>query len=316
MKNLLACCVIAFSACRGEGDDSPEPTDAGAPECLHDSDCSALSETRVFCDTANGLTDDDNRCAICLAATSREGLIFDVGCKPGEECIDDRCVAVTCADADECPPTRPLCHQGSCLECETDADCPFHREDECLDVSCWAGACVAETVCDCSEDADCNDGNSCTTDLCHVSGACRHEPQPNCPTASAAGGSGGDSTPSPAGTITANCTWTPPTGTGTFSSATMSMAVAGGPLTTLCTQSAGAAVTCTRTGLSPGQTLDVSVEYVAGGTASWSCVGNGASGSSRGTLSCGLSTGATLSSWLPVANGLSSGCNLRATIAS
>lgn len=320
MKNLLAFCVIVATACQGGDDDeSPEPTDADTPECLRHSDCE---------DSVNGTICSSGLCVPCEPASIRGTR--DLGCEAGNRCfvsedgINRLCVPIDpiCEADTDCDALAPICHRGFCAQCTEDTDCPDHGEDECVNIECANFTCSREDVCACSEDADCDDGNSCTTDLCHISGACRHEPQPNCPTTSTSGGttgggggSGSGTTP-PAGTITANCTWTPPSGTGTFSSATMSMAVAGGPLTTLCTQSAGAAVTCTRTGLSPGQTLDVSVEYVAGGTASWSCVGNGASGSGRGTLSCSLSTGATLSNWLPVANGLSSGCNLRATIAS
>ncbi|GEM_PF-4632364 len=325
----LALLVLGFTtACQGEGN-SPEPTDAGAPECRNDSDCASGNpdrpSDRPLCNTNRG------ECVACLSLTDQNNRVLALGCERADECLENRCVAVveTCHDGatDEttgrngnCQDDRPYCALGECQQCRTASDCPYFGEGDlehpsCYAVRCNVGVCTAENVCTCESSAECNDGEDCTTDICEASlNTCVHAAIPNCPTASTGGTTGGGGTtnpPPPPATITANCTWTPPSGTGTFSSATMSLSVAGGPMTDLCSQGAGTSITCTRTGLSPSQTLDVSVSYVAGGTTSWSCTGNGSSGSARGTLSCTLSTGATLSSWTPVANGLSGGCNLR-----
>jgi len=103
---------VAHTACASDSDCALEGLhcDVGSGECVacvNDSQCAQAGSRR--CDLAL------NRCVQC-------GLGSD--CDPGQTCepITHRCV-VLCTDAGRCPPDAPICSQGLCAACTSNADC-------------------------------------------------------------------------------------------------------------------------------------------------------------------------------------------------
>lgn len=325
-------------ACTGE-DDGPAPVDAAEIECQVDLDCNRLGpgsdrpgsslepsdEGYRYCDVGIPEIEVDNRCTTCLAAASRSGVTVDVGCLRGEECIGSRCVAIeaTCVNETaedgnielECPEGRKHCVLGQCVECETAADCPFFGGDNtCFAVRCNLGWCAAENVCTCESSVECNDGDDCTQDFCEAdSQECIHTVLPSCPTAAAppptgGGGGGGVSPPADTGSITV--TWT--VASGTFSNATLSAQIAGGPMLPRNTQANASSITSTIAGVPRGATVDVSVEYTQGGGTSNSCVMSSGALTPNGAMTATATTG-TPPAFTQVPNG-TGGCNRRTTL--
>ena len=72
--------------------------------------------------------------------------------------------------------------------CTTDADCD--DGNGCTTDTCDGGVCTYATIADCvpcATAADCDDGNGCTTDTCSANGACEHLAREGCiPCATAA----------------------------------------------------------------------------------------------------------------------------------
>lgn len=119
--------------------------------------------------------------------------------------------------------------------------------------------------------------------------------------------------------ITASCKWTHNIIDGglVFSSSSMSMKVNSGPMIELCENDfPSTSIMCSMTGLKTGDRMDISIEYINGGSPNWSCVGHGAQGVEQGVLTCVFSHHQIiLGTWQKVPNGAGpngdEGCNLR-----
>ncbi|RMH44031.1 MAG: OmpA family protein [Deltaproteobacteria bacterium] len=99
----------------------------------------------------------------------------DKDCKPGEHCVDKKCVQ--CRDDDDCEKGQ-RCEANACVAaegwCESDADCPNFQvckdhqcvactsDADCPGGKCTDGACLRPGQCvkdeDCADDEDCVDG--------------------------------------------------------------------------------------------------------------------------------------------------------------
>ena len=107
-----------------------------------------------------------NRIRQVVAAV--DGSCLDGELSPGETDVD--CGGPMCGpcDADQL--------------CQADSDCSAPRSLPWGDfVECWAGVCGADnrcgvdiSTCECSVVEDCDDGISCTTDICTLSNNCHH----------------------------------------------------------------------------------------------------------------------------------------------
>ncbi len=168
-----------------------------AVECLLDTQCTGgelcnlESNTCVEC-LSNENCGDANTCTndVCLdgvcsnnnvinGTVCPDGVCFNgacsecataADCNDGNICTSDACVAGSCSNTSNA--AGSICPGGvcdgespnpSCVECVTDAQCPNGRCDT------LANECV-----ECLSAADCNDENSCTTDLC-TAGVCSND---------------------------------------------------------------------------------------------------------------------------------------------
>ncbi|GJQ40472.1 MAG: hypothetical protein JETCAE02_28840 [Anaerolineaceae bacterium] len=122
----------------------------------------------------------------------------DGDCGPGEHCVEGECYENECDD-ENCPPGQPgcecppgqHCEGGECVTgpCDDDGDCAPGQEcvdGDCTcddDDDCPSGDACADGLCEdcpgeCCDNADCDDGNPCTMDVCSR-GECNHFPK-NC----------------------------------------------------------------------------------------------------------------------------------------
>lgn len=172
--------VLALAACaespvgqrRGDGAnaraDVPPPADgdAAAPSTdIARTDDGSAPELPSGC-RADRDCDDSNPCTVDVCSVSGACVQTPVAgpCDDGDGCTtEDTCLAgvcsglpVTCVDGDDDPCTDAVCQAGACTaECRPDL------------------ACVAE----CAGDADCDDGDPTSIDLCAVrpcSASCTH----------------------------------------------------------------------------------------------------------------------------------------------
>jgi hypothetical protein len=75
--------------------------------------CTGGCPTGYHCTTADG---EDFTCAEDCATA---------GCPPGYTCgADGFCYPNVCVNDSDCPPHRPYCLDGNCVECKLDSHCP------------------------------------------------------------------------------------------------------------------------------------------------------------------------------------------------
>lgn len=127
-----------------------------------DSGCSTASP---FCDTSGTAP----VCVECLAASD---------CNDANECTTDACTAGACVNTSR--PTGTTCATGVCTGTAIDPSCAPCVNDAApgaVDSGCTAATPLCDTsgsipVCvTCRSNADCSDGNECTTDTCSA-GVC------------------------------------------------------------------------------------------------------------------------------------------------
>jgi hypothetical protein len=144
--------------------------------CTIDDTCSEslCVGTTIDCDDENGCTSDscdptdgcqnndinDQSCA-ALDACTESGFCVDGECEPGD--------VLVCDDENECTSDS----------CDPDEGCQFESLDgtKCSDGDICTGGdmCVEGECLSGEEQTDCNDGNECTLDLCHLVSGCYHE---------------------------------------------------------------------------------------------------------------------------------------------
>lgn len=130
-------------------------------------------------------------CGQCAATEACEGSACVEVCTPtcaGQICGTDGCgglcglcPADTICDGAACQPLcTPNCKGKSCGGDGCGGTCGIcPASNVCTQTSCQSGACVSETNPDCCLlDSDCNDGDSCTKDVCSNDGDCVHAPLP------------------------------------------------------------------------------------------------------------------------------------------
>ena len=201
-------CTTATGICCDEGLCCAEDDDCGAYLCDETAFACVFS-----CDTSG--VDSDEICRAlgsyhCDNGNCNEDLLNGEGpCNEPSDCTSGYCDADTgiccdsgscCASDDDCDGT--LCGtDGRCTEgCSDDSDCAgaFHcDESACVedlsngqgtcdeDSDCASGNCTVETGICCNEGdgnccadvSDCDDGNSCTTDVCTVFYHCYSVPK-------------------------------------------------------------------------------------------------------------------------------------------
>ena len=106
-----------------------------------------------------------NRCCTDAADCAEQGLPADSQCADGLLCRGNQCIAVTCANSNECDASAPFCVDQACTEmCTNDDQCPGFSGNA-NQTFCVSGACVE---CRPGSNADC----SGTTPICDQ-GACR-----------------------------------------------------------------------------------------------------------------------------------------------
>jgi len=140
------------------------------------------------CDDGNGCTADTCVSGRCNSSPDPAATCSDGNpCNGAETCQGGICtpgVPPSCDDAnactrDGCDPTTGCVHEAivGCTPCQVDTDC----NDPCA--QCVDGRCSNILGC-CSRDAECDDGEPCTTDTClngagAATGTCSHEGLPD-----------------------------------------------------------------------------------------------------------------------------------------
>lgn len=142
-------------------------------------------------------TDIEESAGVDVGALTGDPCVTRVDCEDGDECTNDICNDGVC----ESIPwdTAHACSKGTCVagvcmpppagnECVERTDCP---EIECIVPTCDNGWCLYYAVSDyqscgvgsvclnglcavCQSNADCNDGNDCTDDVC-IAGQCQSD---------------------------------------------------------------------------------------------------------------------------------------------
>jgi len=169
--------------------------------CVRHSDC--YSDVTGVQNANGAFCDDNGECVPCLTSyTRRDGdsasastreAVVDLGCIFGEQCDEylRLCVPAepACNDADgalseDCPAVHPVCYRGFCVGCVEDANCPGFGSPD-ADTECTEGfVCETRDLEACLENADCNDANPCTRDICTVGNVCEYPASleaPGCP---------------------------------------------------------------------------------------------------------------------------------------
>lgn len=158
------------------------------PECTDTNPCGeGFSCVKEQCVDNGGtdLCDADAECPdgqTCQDGKCEDGS--DPECTTGEDCESGNCdedaglcLGASCEDDAECddefPCTEDACQDGACVNsfvagegcCQSDDDCV--TEDPCQTTSCVDLGCESEPIANCCvDDAQCDDGNFMTDDLC------------------------------------------------------------------------------------------------------------------------------------------------------
>lgn len=122
--------------------------------------------------------DDLRLLASCPLPTA---CVDDASCSDGDACTANACTSEGCVATNVCElpdPDEPAGPQDPCAEadapadcCTTDADC--EDGDQATVNVCDGATCVVTLNPDgCLVDADCDDGDACTTETCNADGVC------------------------------------------------------------------------------------------------------------------------------------------------
>ncbi len=176
----LALCLLFFASCALKPVDMPDAGDdlqaADAVNTTPDTGTAELAPTEVA-DNAEVLSADD-------AIVSPPDPCSD-GCKPWQSCGADGCIIKVCsadADCNAAPAAAGdaahYCFHGKCqlYQCAADADCP--KGQKCNQFN---GYVCFQPQTGCTWDGQCQDGDTCTNDVCDVTtGNCSHPPALGC----------------------------------------------------------------------------------------------------------------------------------------
>ena len=151
--------------------------------------------TFATCDSGGGVggvgascsTDNDCKpgllCVVSVCTPTTTTCSDDADC-PGGACVNGSCTGLgSCTSDQDCMPgmfcgSDGFCTTGVRPECITDADCDDGNQDT-TDI-CAAGSCVNTPIdTSCLGDEDCLDGDPCTTDTC-TGGNCHYADVPDC----------------------------------------------------------------------------------------------------------------------------------------
>jgi hypothetical protein len=171
-----------FDCCAGNADCND------ADQCTIDVCNVALSQCthnlQPNCCNANSDCDDAIFCTVDLCSGSGGTCSHQAisgCCQSNAECDDGN----ACSD-DICPANNLCQHMPKAGCCTTDGECKENPDDLCTINTCEivTGKCglvdLKPSGC-CNVDADCADGNSCTTDKCTgPGGTCQHNENPGC----------------------------------------------------------------------------------------------------------------------------------------
>ncbi|MFQ5478980.1 MAG: DUF4215 domain-containing protein [Candidatus Binatia bacterium] len=148
---------------------------------LADGDC--CNSTCSFEPEGVPCTDDNDVCTFDLCSAdgvclhpANSGPCDDAdACTTSDSCVGGSCIGGTpldCSDGNPCTDDRCDSNLG-CQRTFNDLPCdngnPFDSPDSCIE-----GVCVGQGGCQ-GSDANCDDSNPCTDDLCLASGACDHK---------------------------------------------------------------------------------------------------------------------------------------------
>ena len=169
----VANCCTSNADCAGDGDAcTAEVCDVVSGVCSSQAIagcCSADAE----CDDSNVCTTDTCTGSNVCHNTAIGGCCVGAGdCDDSVACTDDSCIDNACVHA----PTNGCCTGGAnqtqlLAECGAGTDGPA----TCYQWLCTAGLCeeIVNPAC-CAVDADCNDGDDCTYDICLPDLTCKH----------------------------------------------------------------------------------------------------------------------------------------------
>jgi hypothetical protein len=173
------------------GDECTEPQDCDDGNVCTADSCEngfCVNETRsdgTACDAAG----DGNEDEICVSGECAESRCGDgyVDSDAGEECddgnneIQDGCepdCTFTCTEDADCDDGN-ICTADSCTDDNQCENTPQNEGDSCQDGdgTCQNGSCLPT---DCTIDADCSDGNPCTTETCNNDMMCESTGAKDC----------------------------------------------------------------------------------------------------------------------------------------
>ena len=152
-------CQVETHECIIEVTDPPPMGPNGVPKecCLDSSQCNDL----------NASTQD--------ACLTYQCYHFQYDCQPGDLCDDyHACTADSCGDDNKCQFEWIDNCCTSSLACNLPPLMPATQEYACKEGICEGNQCAFADIIDCCQsEADCIDGNDCTTDIC-VNKKCKH----------------------------------------------------------------------------------------------------------------------------------------------
>lgn len=132
--------------------------------CLPDKTCEVFHKLKS-CDDGNSCTVD--------ACSTEDNLVFcenvQVSCNDGMTCTVDTCDVVT----GKCQHDQSQCDGGASYgpDCTAEADC--NDGNPCTSDPCWEGECWGHPF-------GCDDNNPCTNDTCDTKQVCGHQAIPGC----------------------------------------------------------------------------------------------------------------------------------------
>jgi hypothetical protein len=125
----------------------------------------------INCDDGNSCTDDNCGKGGCAHKSASGTCVDGDNCTVGDKCVSGKCqggVQNLCNDNEPC--TSDLCHKltGKCINSPLGGKVQCDDSDKCSDSDlCTEGVCKGQPI-------NCDDGNSCTKDLCNPKTGCTH----------------------------------------------------------------------------------------------------------------------------------------------
>jgi len=155
---------LADGTCASEVVDCDDGNVCTLDSCEASQGCLNLPNDGAACDDGNACTNDDT----CLA-TDCSGIPADDCCVDDEDCEDDDLCSLNYCSAGECF-SEPE-------DCSLDSVCGIPG----LDNACLVGFCDPATGACSTAEADCEDGDICTDDLCDAAVGCFSVPRTDPP---------------------------------------------------------------------------------------------------------------------------------------